>query len=102
MIKITKRKEPKEWTEYRNTPGVDYQSIPELVDSLLQEQDYICAYCMRRIPCKDKLNMTESTNEDHRIEHILSREKHSDQNFLMITWSFAVLVTLVMSHTVIV
>lgn len=79
MIKITKRKEPKEWTEYRNTPGVDYQSIPELVDSLLQEQDYICAYCMRRIPCKDKLNMTESTNEDHRIEHILSREKHSDQ-----------------------
>lgn len=55
MIKIAKNKEPKEWTEYRNTPGVDYQSIPELVESLLKEQGYICAYCMRRIPHRDKL-----------------------------------------------
>ena len=42
MILITKNKEPKEWTEYRNTPGVDYQAIPELVQSLLKEQGYIC------------------------------------------------------------
>lgn len=55
MILITKNKEPKEWTEYRNTPGVDYQAIPELVQSLLKEQGYICAYCMRRIPQQDKL-----------------------------------------------
>lgn len=74
MIKITKSKEPKEWEEYRNTEGVDYQSIPELVDSLLKEQGYICAYCMRRIPCKDTV-----TNEDHHVEHILSREKHKDR-----------------------
>ena len=74
MIKITKNKEPKEWTQYRNTPGVDYQSIPQLVDALLQEQGYICAYCMRRIPCKDKIS-----NEDHHVEHILSREKHPDR-----------------------
>ena len=40
MILITKNKEPKEWTEYRNTPGVDYQAIPELVQSLLKEQGY--------------------------------------------------------------
>ena len=74
MIKIVKDKEPKEWEEYRNTEGVDYQSIPELVDSLLKEQGYICAYCMRRIPYKDNIS-----NENHRVEHILSREKHPDK-----------------------
>ena len=83
MILITKNKEPKEWTEYRNTPGVDYQAIPELVQSLLKEQGYICAYCMRRIPQKDKLYKKDGdnyvlTNEDHRVEHIKSRELHSD------------------------
>ena len=48
MILITKNKEPKEWTEYRNTPGVDYQAIPELVQSLLKEQGY-----MRLLYAKD-------------------------------------------------
>lgn len=84
MIKITKTREPKEWTEYRNTPGVDYQSIPELVESLLKEQGYICAYCMRRIPHRDKLYKKDGknyvlTDEDHRIEHILSRDNHQDK-----------------------
>lgn len=74
MIKITKRTELKEWTEYRNTPGVDYQAIPELVDALLQEQGYLCAYCMRRIPCRDN-----ASSENHRIEHVLSRENHPDK-----------------------
>lgn len=84
MIKIAKGREPKEWTEYRNTPGVDYQSIPELVESLLKEQGNICAYCMRRIPHRDKLYNKDGTNyvltvEDHRIEHILSRDNHPDK-----------------------
>lgn len=74
MRKITKSKEPKEWTEYRLTPNVDYESIPELRKSLLQEQGYICAYCMRRIPHKDK-----NSNEDSRIDHILSRDNHPDK-----------------------
>lgn len=73
MRKIEKNAEPKEWTEYRLTPGVDYQSIPELRDSLLKEQGYICAYCMRRIPTKD-----DNSNETSRIDHILSRGKHDD------------------------
>jgi uncharacterized protein (TIGR02646 family) len=73
MKKIEKNAEPREWTEYRLTPGVDYQAIPELRDSLLEEQGYICAYCMRRIPIKDK-NSTETS----RIDHILSRTKHED------------------------
>lgn len=84
MILILKKSEPKKWQEYRCTPGVDYQSIPELVDSLLEEQGYICAYCMRRIPLKDKLYKKDGqnfvfTDEDHRIEHIQSRENHKNK-----------------------
>ena len=75
MILINKNQEPKEWTEYCSTPGVTYQSIPELVDALLKEQGYICAYCMRRIPTKDKIE-GKLTSEDHRIENIKCRENH--------------------------
>jgi len=78
MIKINKQAEPNKWVEYRNTPGVDYQSIPELVESLLEEQGYICAYCMRRIPVKDRLCEDKKTDEDHRVEHVLSRDNHDD------------------------
>lgn len=74
MRKITKSKEPKEWIEYRLPPNVDYASIPELRESLLQEQGYLCAYCMRRIPHQDK-----NSNENSRIDHILSRDKHPDR-----------------------
>lgn len=73
MRKINKGQEPREWTEYRLTPGVDYQAIPELRDSLLKEQGYICAYCMRHIPVRDT-----NSDETSRIEHILSRENHDD------------------------
>lgn len=86
MILIKKNQEPSKWLAYRLTQGVDYQAIPELVESLLKEQGYICAYCMRRIPHKDRLYVKKSneyvlTNEDHRVEHIKSREKHDDLKF---------------------
>ncbi|TGX82198.1 hypothetical protein E5358_07800 [Palleniella muris] len=74
MILIKKQKEPDAWLRYRLTPNVDYQSIPELVEPLYKEQGYICAYCMRRIPHRDSVS-----NEGHRIEHMLSREKHDDK-----------------------
>lgn len=74
MILIRKHKEPEEWLAYRLTEGVDYQSIPELVNSLYEEQGYICAYCMRRIPHQDK-----ASTEDYRVEHMLSRENHDDR-----------------------
>lgn len=77
MIKIVKNPEPHEWTEYRKTPGAVYQSFGYLVKALLEEQGYICAYCMRRIPCKDKIN-GESTQEDHRIEHIKCRDNYPE------------------------
>ena len=74
MRKKDKNAEPKEWTAYRQTPGAVYQSKPELRSSLLEEQGYICAYCMRRIPAKDA-----NSNETTRIDHILCREKHEDR-----------------------
>src|SRR5574344_2038901 len=76
MKKITKSKEPKQWELYRQTPGIDYQSIPELRASLLKEQGYICAYCMRRIPCKDS-----NSNEDIRIDHLSCRDNYPERKF---------------------
>ena len=71
MRKIDKGKEPKEWKKYRKTTNAEYQAIPELRDSLLKEQGYICAYCMRRIPIRD-----QNSNESSRIDHIQSRTKY--------------------------
>ena len=69
MRKITKNAEPKAWTQYRLTSGAVFKPIPALVNSLLDEQGYICAYCERRIPCKDAVEGTPGA-EDHRIEHL--------------------------------
>lgn len=74
MLKINKDPEPHAWTAYRHTPGATYKSTPELVDALMREQGFICAYCMCRIPCKSTIS-----NEDHRIEHILCRDLHPDK-----------------------
>lgn len=73
MILITKNKEPKAWTAHRMTPGATYEAKSELRTSLLKEQGYICAYCMRRIPIHDA-NSTETS----RIEHIKCRERYKD------------------------
>ena len=73
MILIKKKKEPYKWKQYRNTPNAKYEPMEELRDSLYEEQGYICAYCMRRIPCKDRID-GKLTQEDHRIVHIKLRE----------------------------
>lgn len=73
MIKINKGKEPREWTEYCSTPGVEFKGIRPLREALLQEQGYICAYCMRRIPVRDN-----NSNETTRIEHIKSQKCFPD------------------------
>lgn len=71
MIQIQKNREPRELTEYRQLPYASYQDMhgasPEratpdgstedvytiVLNSLIQEQGCICAYCMRRIPEND-------------------------------------------------
>lgn len=72
MRKINKGTEPRAWKEYRMTPGVVYQAIPELRSALLKEQGYLCAYCMRRIPVRDN-----NSNEETRIDHVQSRKNHT-------------------------
>lgn len=69
MIKITKGREPSEWTEIRNTPGIRFEDAPkdDLRQSLLKEQGGLCAYCMRRIV----FNPGETTTT--RIEHLKPR-----------------------------
>jgi uncharacterized protein (TIGR02646 family) len=74
MILIKKGKEPYAWQKYRTTPGVQYQAIPALVQALLQEQGYLCAYCMRRIPVCDP-----GSTERHRVEHLEPRTLHPDR-----------------------
>ena len=70
MRKIDKGPEPQEWKVYRTTPNVRYQSFPYLVDALLEEQGYICAYCERRIPHRDAPG-----EEDHRIDNLSTQMK---------------------------
>lgn len=61
MIKITKKSEPASWAQIKKTPGISFESADkkDLRRALLEEQGYICGYCMRRI-----------SNSDSKIEHI--------------------------------
>lgn len=62
--------EPKELTDYREgTPGASYNGFRDkdvIKQSLIEEQGYLCAYCMGKI--KD-IN-------DCSIEHYISQKKH--------------------------
>ena len=62
--------EPKELTEYReNTPGASYDSFrsKEIIKrSLLDEQGYICAYCMGSLKTVERCS----------IEHFISQSRH--------------------------
>ena len=84
MIKIDKTKEPQSWMKHRLTDGAGYEASSDLRKTLLADQGYICAYCMRRIPVKDN-----GTDETTRIEHIipqssLSREEAMDYRNMVI------------------
>ena len=79
MIYIRKGTEPRSLTEYRNHPGATYEGYREkdaLRDALLEEQGYICAYCMRRIS-KEKMkiehwkaqNAPDGTGAKHALEY---------------------------------
>lgn len=62
MITIAKTREPESWRQRRHTPGAVYEATDDLRESLIKEQGYICAYCMRRIGLEQ---------HNTRIEHIL-------------------------------
>ena len=83
MIQIQKSREPRVLTEYRQLPYASYQDMhgapagkanldasPKdvytvVLNSLIQEQGCICAYCMRRIPESDAALTVKAS-----IEHI--------------------------------
>ena len=73
MILIQKNSEPNSLREHRNTPGADFDGLDktELRDSLLKEQGYLCAYCMKRIRQENKV----------KIEHYKARNKVNPQRF---------------------
>ncbi len=55
MIEIKKGQQPHELLTYRKSPDADYDTMPAsckkaVLESLMREQGYLCAYCMRRIP----------------------------------------------------
>ena len=79
MILIQKNSEPDSLREHRNTPGADFDGLDktELRDSLLKEQGYLCAYCMKRIRQENKV----------KIEHYKARNKENEllyQNLLAV------------------
>ena len=93
MIKIQKNREPAALTQYRQLPFASYENmhgartgrlLPDgtaedvyhvVLESLMREQGYICAYCMRRIP--EKRGYPQST-----IEHIKPQSKCSAEEKL--------------------
>ena len=73
MILIKKKLEPHSLTEYKQIINASFDNLPsEIKDdirkSLLKEQGYICAYCMKRI----------EENSDIKIEHYEARNNENE------------------------
>ena len=71
MFYIIKGKEPSSLTQYKKTKGAYFDGFSKKDDirrALLEEQGYLCAYCMRRI---------DSTDETT-IEHYYPQSKIND------------------------
>lgn len=89
---ISKRnKEPEELSTYRETPGVTYDGIgKEIKDiikkSLLEEQGYICAYCMGKIKC-DTCTIEHYISQTRHETSPLSEEEHKKNSLLYINMS---------------
>ena len=74
MIHILKNREPQSFTTYRLTQDASYANIPstvkdDLKKSLLEEQGYLCAYCMSRISL-----------EKMKIEHFLPQSVYPSES----------------------
>lgn len=91
MKQIEKGKEPKFLTRHRASGGT-YKGWDnsKLRQQLLEEQGYICCYCMKRIPQKLKQEEVEKHFPCCKIEHVFSQaeDKHPElqlkyQNMLL-------------------
>ncbi len=71
MKYIRKGKEPRSLKTYRSTPNANFDDInkEEIRSALLDEQGYLCAYCMQRISQERGRQFTN-------IEHYRSQHRH--------------------------
>lgn len=89
MKYINNRKiEPSQLTEYRETtPNATYDGLGTDVkdiirDSLLDEQGYICAYCMCRIDNSSECTIEHYISQRHHSESPFSEDEHKRQSLL--------------------
>lgn len=79
MLLINKGREPKSLTAYRKTKGAYYDGCnkDDIRESLLREQGYLCAYCMRRIHKRpeDRSENEEEAQFDIKIEHWIPQNR---------------------------
>ena len=82
MIEIKKSKEPNELLTYRLKEYSSYKDMPgdikeAVLESLMNEQGHLCAYCMRRIPVKkgypvatiEHLNPQNAITEEDKLNY---------------------------------
>lgn len=82
MIEIQKSKTPRKLEEYKRKKGASYPDMDkpvreEVLDSLMNEQGHLCAYCMRRIPEGRKLPIGVSSVT---IEHWIPQNPESKED----------------------
>lgn len=73
MLNIQKKREPRLLTEHRCHKNACYENMPQQVRDqlkrqLLEEQGWLCAYCMKRISATDM-----------KVEHVASRHEHPER-----------------------
>lgn len=72
MKQINKLPEPDSLVQHRSKSSANFDNIPietkeELRGNLLEEQGYICCYCMKRIP--EKMNKDGENSYKMKVEH---------------------------------
>ena len=78
MKKINKNQEPNSFVEHRSNRASSFDNIPaqtkfDLRESLINEQGFICCYCMQRIKLA-KLGRLQNT----KIEHFACQSNNPD------------------------
>ncbi|MGL6131618.1 MAG: retron system putative HNH endonuclease [Fusobacteriaceae bacterium] len=84
MLKIDKKNPPRELGAYRKDSESSYENMPadlkrELRESLLEEQGYLCAYCMTKLE-----NNSMKTKIEHYIPQDSDITKELDYSNLLI------------------
>jgi uncharacterized protein (TIGR02646 family) len=81
MKKIIKTQEPRSLIQHRVQPHSFFDNLPigikeDIRNNLLEEQGYICCYCMKRIP--EKINDNGKISYDMKIEHFQCQNNFSN------------------------